>query len=147
MAIKTTKKAAPGAAATKTYEPFAAKAQAPLFKGYEDLTSLGQENIEAVVQANTVLAKGAEVIGKELMGIAQASFETAATAAKAYFGAKTLQDVIQLNNDLAKTSLDRFLANSAKLSEIGLKVTNEALAPIGQRVNVTFEKFAKPLAA
>ncbi len=43
--------------------------------------------------------------------------------------------------------LDSFLTNSAKLSDLGVKVANEAFAPIGERVNVTIEKFAKPLAA
>jgi phasin family protein len=144
MAAKTTKKAAPAAtAATETV----GATQQQLFKGYEDFTVLGQENIEAVVQANQVLAKGAEVIGKELMEIAQTSFENAATAAKAYFGAKTLQDVLKLNSEFAKLSLDSFLTNSAKLSDLSVKVANEAFAPIGERVNVTIEKFAKPLAA
>src|SRR5687768_5556206 len=104
MAAKTMKKAAQAATAA-TGETVGATQQ-QLFKGYEDFTVLGQENIEAVVQANQVLAKGAEVIGKELMEIAQTSFETAATAAKAYFGAKTLQDVLKLNSEFAKLSLD-----------------------------------------
>ena len=145
MATKTMKKAAP--AATAATEETVAATQQQLFKGYEDFTVLGQGNIEAVVQANQVLAKGAEVIGKELMGIAQTSFENAATAAKAYFGAKSLQDVLKLNSEFAKLSLDSFLTNSAKLSDLSVKVANEAFAPIGERVNVTIEKFAKPLAA
>ena len=145
MAVKTTKKAAPAAAAAT--EETVAATQNQLFKGYEDLTVLGQGNFEAVVHANQVLAKGAEVISKELMEIAQASFESAATAAKAYFGAKTLQDVLKLNSEFAKLSLDSFLTNSAKLSDLGVKVANEAFAPIGERVNTTIEKLAKPIAA
>jgi hypothetical protein len=39
------------------------------------------------------------------------------------------------------------LARSAKLSEMGVSVANEALAPLGGRVEATFAKFTKPLAA
>ena len=137
-------------AATQQYEKAvaatreqAAKASALL----EDLAVLGKGNLEAVVQSNTVFAKGLEQMSREFMTYAQASLETAASATKALFQAKTLQDVIALNNEYAKTSLDSFLANSSKLSDLGVKVANEALEPISARVNVTFEKLAKPALA
>jgi phasin family protein len=113
----------------------------------EDLAVLGKGNLDAVVQSNTVIAKGLEEISRELMSYAQASLESAASVTKALFGAKTLQDVIALNNDFAKTSLDTFLANSTKLGDMGLKVANQALEPISARVNVTIEKLAKPAVA
>ena len=113
----------------------------------EDLAVLGKGNLDAVVQSNTVIAKGLEEMSRELMSYAQASLESAASATKALFGAKTLQDVIALNNNFAKTSLDTFLANSTKLGDMGLKVANQALEPISARVNVTIEKLAKPAVA
>jgi phasin family protein len=113
----------------------------------EDLAVLGKGNLDAVVQSNTVIAKGLEEISRELMSYAQASLESATAATKALFGAKTLQDLIALNNSFAKTSLDSFLANSTKLGDMGLKVANEALEPISARVNVTIEKLAKPALA
>jgi phasin family protein len=131
------------AAATARVEETAAK----YFNGFDQLTKLGQGNFEAVVAANTALAKGAEEISKEIFGIAQASFEHAAVTAKAFFGAKTLQDVVELNNKFAKTSVDSFLANSAKLSEITLKVATEAAQPLKARVDLAIAKIGKPLAA
>jgi phasin family protein len=110
----------------------------------EDLAVLGKGNLDAVVQSNTLVAKGMEAISREIMGYAQASLESAAAMSKALFGAKTLQDVIALNNDYAKTQIDSFLANSAKLSDLGAKVANEALEPISKRVNATLETLAKP---
>jgi phasin family protein len=123
------------------------ESSAQLFKAYDDLSQLGQGNFEAVVAANQVLAKGAEQISKEIFGIAQASFEEAASAAKAFFGAKTLQDVIELNNAVARNALESFLANSAKLSEMTFKVTSEAALPLKARVDAAIEKLAKPVAA
>jgi phasin family protein len=120
---------------------------AQLFKAYDELSELGQGNFAAVVAANQALAKGAEEISKEIFGIAQASFENAASAAKAFLGAKTLQDVIELNNSVAKSSLESFLANSAKLSEMTFKVTSEAAEPLKARVDAAIEKLAKPIAA
>jgi phasin family protein len=113
----------------------------------EDLAVLGKGNLDAVVQSNTVIAKGLEEISREFMRYAQTSLESATSATKALFGARTLQDLIALNSDFARTSLDTFLANSTKLGDMGLKVANEAFEPISARVNVAIEKLAKPAAA
>jgi phasin family protein len=123
------------------------ESSAQLFKAYDELSQLGQGNLEAVVAANQALAKGAEEISKEIFGIAQTSFENAASVAQAFMGAKTLQDVIELNNAVAKNALEHFLANSAKLSEMAFKVTSEAAQPLKARVDAAIEKLAKPLAA
>ena len=44
-------------------------------------------------------------------------------------------------------SFDRLMNEGSKLSEIGVKVANEALEPIQARVNVAVEKIFKPAAA
>ena len=118
-----------------------------LFTGYAELTDLGRENFAAVLRANAAFTEGMEAIGKEVMAYARNSLETAAGAATALLAAQTLEDVVQLNSDFAKASFDRMIAGSTKLSEMGVKVANEALAPIGDRVEATLQKLGKPLAA
>ena len=118
-----------------------------LFENYEQLTSFGQGNIEAVIEANQVLAKGFEALGKEVMGFAQAQLEQATLAARALFGARTLQDVIAVNNDFARSSFESFLENSSKIGELGAKVANDAMRPLGARVNLALETLGKPAAA
>lgn len=148
MATKTPKK--PHA----RFEAGASEAAAPtqesstqLFKAYDELSQLGQGNFEAVVAANQALAKGAEEISKEIFGIAQTSFENAATAAKAFFGVKTLPDLIEFNSHVVRSALDSFLVGSAKLSEVTFKVANEAAQPLKARVDAAIEKLGKPVAA
>src|SRR5690349_10069381 len=150
MATKTPKKTPTRLEETVATTETKAKAQngsTPLFKAYDELSELGQGNLEAVVAANQALARGAEQISKEIFGIAQASFENAASAAKAFLGVKTLQDVIELNNTVAKDTLEAFLANSAKLSELTFKVTSEAAQPLKARVDAAIEKLSTPVVA
>jgi phasin family protein len=73
--------------------------------------------------------------------------ETSAQAAKALMGAKTLREAVDLQTDLAKSNFDKFIAESTKLSEMSVKVANEAFEPINARVNVAVEKLLKPIAA
>jgi phasin family protein len=123
------------------------EAAAALFAGYEQFADLGRENFAAVLRANAALSQGLEDIGKEVILYARRSFEQAAETATALLGAKTFEDVFQLNSEFAKTNLERLIERSAKLSEMGVKVANEALAPLGGRVEATIHTLSKPHAA
>ena len=114
------------------------------FKGYGDLAAFGKANFAAMIQANQILAKGFEELSKEMVSQTQLSLETAASAAKAMFSARSLKDVVELNADYTKSAFDKFVANSTRLSELGVKVTTDALAPVTARVHSAVEKAVKP---
>jgi phasin family protein len=88
-----------------------------------------------------------QAIGQELLTYAKNSLESASHTATALLEAKTLDEVIQLNTDLAKSSFEALLARSAKISEMGVTIASEALAPWGGRMEATLAKFAKSPAA
>lgn|SRR5579864_4419560 len=142
--------------ATKTKKLTVAETPAPeavaeaaeaMFAGYESLADVGRENVTAILRTNAVLTEGFEAIGKEVLLYARATFEKAAETASALLSARTFEDVYQLNTAFAKTHLEQLVARSAKLSEMGMKVTNEAFAPLGGRVEATLHKLGKPIAA
>lgn len=123
------------------------EATAALFAGYDQMAELGRENFAAVLRANAALSEGLEAIGKEVILYARRSFEQAAETATALLGAKTLEDVFQLNSEFAKANLERLIERSAKLSEMSVKVANEALAPLGGRVEATIHTLSRPHAS
>ncbi|MCG8358338.1 MAG: phasin family protein [Kiloniellales bacterium] len=141
-------------AATKNYEKVLAmtqeqveKASAAAFQGYDDMTALNKETMDAVVQSGNIVAKGYEAIGKELMAFTQISIEANVAATQAIFGAKNIREVIDLQTQYTRESFDKAMAESAKLSEMSVKLAKDAIEPIQSRVNVTVEKMMKPLAA
>lgn len=123
------------------------KASQGVYKSFEEMSKLQKDNWEAMVAASQIWAKGAEVIGKAWMGLAQETMETAATTAKAMVGVKSLREAVDLQTDFAKGNFDKFVAESTKLSETVVKVANDAMEPITARMNVNVEKMLKPLAA
>lgn len=120
------------------------EAAAALFAGYEQMAELGRANFAAMLRANAALSQGLEEIGKEVILYARRSFEQAAETATALLGAKTFEDVFQLNSEFAKANLERLIERSAKLSEMGVKVASEALAPLGGRVEATLQTLSRP---
>jgi phasin family protein len=122
------------------------KASTAFFKGYDEFSVYSKGNVEAVVKAGSIYARGLEDLSKTMMAISQSQFEASVAAAKAVFGCTTLRQMVDLQTGLARSHFDKFVANGSKLSEISLKVANEALEPIQARVNVAVEKFIKPAA-
>jgi phasin family protein len=123
------------------------KASATAFKSYEDLSKFSKENLDAYVAAGTTVAKGFETISRAWVSFAQETFDASAQVAKAMLTAKTLREAVDVQTDFAKTTFDKLVSEGTKVSELSVKVANEAAEPISARLNATIEKFLKPVAA
>ncbi len=141
-------------AATKGYEQAVAmtqeqveKASSSVFDGYEEAATLGKENMDAYVVSSTVVAQGFEAFGKEVISFAQAAVEANMAAAQALVAAKSFQEVIELQSEYSRNSIDSVVAESAKLTDISIALAHDAMEPLQTRVTVTVEKMIKPLAA
>jgi hypothetical protein len=146
MATKPKKSSARETAAAETPE---AAPTAPALPGInlDKLADLQRENLAAFTKANLALSEGLRAINKEVLSYAKASFENASRNATALLGAKTLDEVIKINSDHAKTSIETLLARSAKLSEMGVSLASQAMAPLGGRVEAALAKITKSASA
>ena len=141
-------------AASKSYEQAVAMAQEQvekasenLFKGYDEVASLGKDSVDAYVESTSVFAKGVEAMSKELMGFTQTTVEANVANAKALFAAKTLREVIDLQTGFSRSSFDSLVAESAKLTELSMALASDTFEPLQLRLNTAVEKMMKPLAA
>jgi phasin family protein len=62
---------------------------------------------------------------------------------KAIAASKSLKDAFDLQTSLARGAIEKSLAESGKLTDASLKLTEQALAPITARVTLAVEKFSK----
>lgn len=113
------------------------------FKGYEEISSIGKENVEAAVKSSQILAKAAEEMSKAIVNFTQASLEMGMQAGQSMLAVKTMQDLVEAQNEFAKNTFDHVVAGTSKISDMAMKVTNEAIEPISQRLNETIEKITK----
>ena len=144
-------------AATKSVEKAAAmsqehveatkKAGAEAFKGYEDMVSASKAHVDAVLKSNQILVKGAQDVNKLLLGLAEASLHDGVAATKKMFACKSVQDVVSVQNDLARANYKKIVDEGRKLSDLSTKVAEEAVEPITTVVSKSVEQFSKPLAA
>lgn len=116
-------------------------------KSYGDAAKLGKDGVEAFVAAGTVASKGVESLNADMMAFAKSQYEGNIAAAKAMMAAKTLQEVVELQNGFTKSAFEAYAAQATKFSEAAAKLTEDAFAPINAQVKLAVEKLAKPLAA
>ncbi len=130
------------AAAKEQFEKFSKS----FLGGFGDFASVGRENLEAFVKASTIFAKGTEEIGKSVAALTQSQVEASLATTKALMGVTNFKQAIELQNEAAKTSFDKLVFEGNKITELSMKVANEAIEPIQARVTVAVEKIMKPAA-
>ncbi|WP_282607372.1 phasin family protein [Pelagibius sp. Alg239-R121] len=141
-------------AAAKGYEQAVAmtkeqveRTSSAVFQGYDEIATLGKDNIDAYVQSGNIVAKGFEDLSKAWMSFAQSSLDAQVAVSKQLLGVKTFREAVDMQTSFTKSSFDTAMAESAKLTELSVKVANEAMTPIQDRVNVMTDKLMKPVAA
>jgi hypothetical protein len=112
--------------------------------GYAELAAFGRENIEAVVKANAALSAGIEAISQEVMVYARTALQSANETARGLLGAKTLEDVVKIQTDLAKRQFEGIVAGSVKLSELSVSLASGAFAPWEGRVEAAMARLTSP---
>jgi phasin family protein len=112
-------------------------------KTAEELVAFSQGNVEALVKSGQIWAAGVQDIGKQMAANAQASFDETMSTFKAFSSVKSLKDAFDLQANLARATMEKTLAESGKLTDASLKLTEQTLAPITARVSLAVEKFAK----
>lgn len=134
-------------AVTREQVEAAVNAGAEMFKGYEDVAGFGKENIDAIMTTSAVLSKGMQDLNKVWFALAQEALEQNVAATKRILGSKSVVEVVEIQSDLAKASYDKVMTESRRLSDMSIKLAEEASAPITGRVNTAMEAFTKPFAA
>ena len=114
-----------------------------VMKTAEELLAFSQGNFEAMVKSGQIWAAGMQDIGKQLAANAQASFDETLSTFKALSTAKSLKDAFDLHAGLARATMEKAVAESGKLTDASMKLTEQTLAPLTARVNLAMEKFAK----
>lgn len=116
-------------------------------KGYDEFAAASKENVDAFVEAMSASQKGLEAINTEALTYSKQAMEESVAAAKAAFGAKTVQELIELNTEYTKAAFDAYLGAATKIGELWTSAAKDASAPLSARVNATVEAAQKAAAA
>jgi phasin family protein len=105
-----------------------------------ELNSHSKKNLEAVIASVTAATKGAEALGAQAMSFSKAAVESQVSAAKSLAGAKSVQEVVELQTTFAKSALETYLAEVTRMGEIVAASVKDSLKPINERVTAGVER-------
>jgi phasin family protein len=114
-----------------------------MMKTTEDFVAFGQANLEAFVKSGQIWSAGVQELTKQIATSAKASFDESVSTFKAMSTAKSVKEAIDLQSTFAKAALEKAMAESNKLTDASIKLTEQTLAPITARVTVAVETFGK----
>jgi phasin family protein len=113
----------------------------------KSLTALGEvnahskKNLEAAVASVTAATKGAEALGAQAMAYSKQAMDQHVAAAKSLSGAKSVQEVVELQTAYAKSAMEAYIAEMNKASEVVAASVKECFLPINERMTAFVERF------
>lgn len=112
-------------------------------KTAEEMVTFGQGNFEAMVRSGQIWAAGMQDLSKQVAASAQAQMDQTMATLKALAGVKSLKEAIDLQSSLARTSVEKAVAETGRLTDASMKLAEQTMAPITARVSLAVERFGR----
>ena len=103
-------------------------------------TEFGRDNLEALAQSAQAYVTGMQDFSRLYVEAVQGLMQQAVESTKAFAGAKTPQDVLALQADLTRASVERILSEGTKLQQAAQKMVEQVSAPLTQRAAAAVEQ-------
>src|SRR5215218_187986 len=101
----------------------------------EELARRSSQNLQAVAQANTVLARGFQEASHEWISLAQERVTKNMDGLNRLAGTRSVQDFVAVQSDLVRDSLWRIVDTNKRIAELSLRVAEEAARIIETQAN------------
>jgi phasin family protein len=112
-------------------------------KTAQEMVAFGQGNLEAIVKSSQIWAAGVQDLSKSFAASARVQIDETLATAKSFAAVKSLKDLLDLQTAFARNSLERAVAETAKLTDASTKLATGALAPITARVTLATKTFGR----
>lgn len=104
-----------------------------------DASSFHKETIDAIIESATVAGKGVETVNANAVSYAKTAMEEGVAVAKAVSSAKSVQEIFEIQSDYAKSTMDTYLSELNKTSELMSDMVKNTFKPLNDRVSAAVE--------
>jgi phasin family protein len=96
----------------------------------EELARRSSQNLQAVSQASSVLARGAQEVSQEVFGLIQDRVQKNIEAVNRIVGTRSVQDFVAVQSDLVRDGLQQVIDTNKRVAELSLRTADEAARTI-----------------
>jgi len=112
-------------------------------KTAEEMVAFSQGNLEAFMKATQIYATGMQDISKHLAASSKASLEESVAFTKSLLGVKSVKEAVDLQSGFTRSTIEKAVAETNKVTDASVKLAEQAIAPITARLTQAVEKFGK----
>ena len=119
------------------------RAKGTMAKGqmmFGEMGEFNKGNVEAMVEASKIAARGMEQVGQSAAAYMRSSLEEAQAQARTLASAGSPTEFLKLQGDFARTAFDRMVAEASRNTEAMLKLAGEVAQPISNRVALAADR-------
>ena len=101
--------------------------------------SFHKDNIKALASYNSENLKSAEAISTEIFAFSKKYIDEVTKVLKGFTVVKTLPELVEKNNELAKHFFELHSTQAQKITELAINGSKKALEPVSGRMNAYYD--------
>ena len=109
--------------------------------GLNELNVQGKQNLEALVASAAAARKGVETLSAQTAAFTRKSWEDGVAAAQSMSQARSIQELLELQTNWAKSATEAYLAEVTRATDVLTASVKDSFQPINERVTASVEKF------
>ncbi|WP_114188792.1 phasin family protein [Microvirga aerophila] len=109
----------------------------------QDLAEQASENLRAVAQSGTVLARGVQDVSREWLELSQRRWQKNLEGLNALARCRSVTDFVALQSSLLRDNLEQTLANSRRIASLTVQVADEATRTMTVQAEKTAQRTSR----